>query len=303
MAARPFIAIGALLLAACSAEEPSGEAPENPVVVYADREVEGEFKPLFDEYREETSTIVIVRYGDPEGVVDDVIRNDISPPADILLTSTVMEAWRAAEEGALRPIYSQLAEEGVPAWAKDPDGLWLGLGFDVAVIVSAGIEPPGDYTSLADERFAGTLCLSSSAIPMNQVVMAMLIDAIGVRQTELAVRGWVRNLALPPFDTQEKLVGALQEGLCQAGIVSARTAQSSRLQLEAVAATYGDVYAAGLARHAQNPDGAMLLVEWLIEQYAKEGFADNRFGLEKNIGRAAWNRQDAVKLAERAGYR
>ncbi len=180
--------------------------------------------------------------------------------------------------------------------------MWLGLGFDAAVIVSAGVDPPGDYTTLGDERFAGTLCLSSSALPVNRIVIAMLIDALGVRQAELAVRGWVRNLVLPPFDTQEKLVGALQEGLCQAGIVSARTAGLSGLQVEAVAATYGDVYAAGLARHAHNPDGALLLVEWLIERYAKEGFADNRFGLEKNIGRAAWNRQDAVKLAERAGY-
>lgn len=303
MAARLFFATGISILAACSPQEHPVEAPDKPVVVYAARQLEGAFKPLLDEYKQETGTIMILRFGDSGGVVDDVIRNDISPPADLLLTATVMEAWRAAEEGALRPIYSEIGDETIPAWAKDPDGLWLGLGFDAAVIVSTGIEPPGEYASLADERFAGTLCLSSSAIPVNQVVVGMLIDALGVRQTELTVRGWVRNLALPPFDTQERLVAALQEGICQAAFVSAREAESSGLQAEAMAVTYGDVNAAGIARHARNPEGALLLVEWLIEQYAKEQFADNRHGIEENIGRAAWNNEKAVKLAERAGYR
>lgn len=272
-------------------------------MIYAAAEYESTFKPIFDQYTHETGTIVIARYGDAGDMVDDVIRNDISPPADVLLTSTVMEVWRAAEEGALRPIHSRVADESIPAWARDPDSVWLGLGFDAAVIVSAGIDPPGDYAGLADDRLAGHLCLSSSAISINQVVIAMMIDSLGIRQTELAVRGWIRNLALPPFDTEERLVGALQEGQCKSAIVSADVAETSGLAGRAPAATYGDVDAIGIARHAQNPEGALLLVEWLIGHYAKQRFADAQYTSDKNVGVAAWNYEDAARLTERAGYR
>jgi iron(III) transport system substrate-binding protein len=295
--------VACILLVACSPEDPAAEVPTRPVVIYAAAEYESTFKALFDQYGRETGTIVIVRYGDSGGLVDDVIRNDISPPADVLLTSTVMEIWRAAEDGALRPINSRVADEAIPAWAKDPDSLWLGLGFDAAVIVSAGIDPPGNYAGLADDRFAGHLCLSSSAISINQAVIAMLIDTLGIRQTELAVRGWVRNLALPPFDTEEMLAGALREGQCKSAIVSAGVAETSGLAGQAPAATYGDVDAIGIARHAQNPEAATLLVEWLIEHYAKQRFADAQHTSASNVGGAAWNYEDAAKLTERAGYK
>lgn len=297
------VVVAAAAVAACSPGEPAVEALVDQVVVYAAEEYRGTISPLFEQYEDESGTIVIVRFGAPRDVVADLIRNDISPPADLLLTSSVMAVWPAAEEGALRPMHSQAADELIPAWARDTDDLWLGLRFDAAVIAPAVMDLPDDFASLADGRFANRLCLSSPANPINQVVIAMLIDSQGARQAELTVRGWVRNMALPVFATEEALAGALGDGRCQAGIVSASVADAAGLSRHRMRHSWGDVDAIGVARHARNPDAALRLAEWLIRQMAPSGFAGSGQAGEKNVGLAAWYRDDAVRLAERAGYR
>jgi len=309
------------LLVACTPEQSTEEAPE-PIVVYAAGKDRTYLPALFGSYTKETGVEVIVRYGNASGIVDDVIDSRVSPVADILLVPSVTEIWRAAEEGALRPIYSEFVQDSVPTWLRDPDEYWVALSYRTAVLVydPDSISPDllSSYEELAEAQFRGRICMSSASLAINRAVIAMLIDKLGIRDTELAVRGWVANLAMPTFDSEIELLRAVQSGDCSVGIASSQAAalaaqsiEDSRFELFTPAVNYSDIEAVGVARHARNPDGALALLEWLLSEkiqtqhsshtmaYAAISAANGR----KNVALVARHIEETQKLAERARYR
>ena len=330
--------VTALAIFAASCEQDSQERQadvrQDPVVVYAAFRDDAQLRDALAAYTDETGVLVIIRGGDPDDIVDDLIANEISPPADLLITRSVAQLSRAAEEGALRPVYRDALRERAPAWSRDPDDLWFGTGYRAAVVAYAtpdpGVADLEDFAALAEPRFREALCLSASANPVNRAVIAMMIEELGVRPAELVVRGWIANLAQPVFATDAELLSAIRSGSCRVGIVSSQAVAAARQTegAQAVASTvpaktYADIDGVGVARHARNPEGAAALIEWLLsteaqERHAADGLlfptvetADQHALLDsavrtstsaKNVGLVAWHQLAAVKLAERARY-
>jgi iron(III) transport system substrate-binding protein len=226
----------------------------------------------------------------------------------VLATRSVIDAWRAADESALRPLYSEPAREHVPAWARDPDDLWFGTKAHSAVIAhnlaDGHADGVADVGTLAEPRFAGMLCLSSSAIPVNRTVIATMIGELGDRPAELVVRGWIKNLAVPPFDDEAQLIKAIESGVCGIGIVSNTALDIATADLERLvpASWYADVETLGIARHARNPDGAAEFVEWLLANSVLGSVVGDSSVSRENVSVVAWHSEDAIKLAERARY-
>jgi len=325
----------AILSIACSERQRSGVsvAPSpGPLVVYASYADEAYLPDLFAGFTSDTGIRVNVQYGDAAANVDMVIENRGSPPADLLLTSGVVGAWRAAEEGALRPLGSQLVRKIVPARLRDADDYWTAVTFRTAQIVfrtekiSAGdVE---HYEDLAGPTFQGQLCLSSSGLAVNRAVIAMLIRRYGARPTETVVRGWIGNLAVPPFRSEAALLQAIDAGACDVGIVSSsrlRMNQPQAAEHGIVAATptpaYANAEAIGITRHAREPEAARRLIEWMLSpavqsQHSRQTSTYPVNALahgqktswsvqpgESNVAKLAVFDDDAVRLAERAGYR
>lgn len=317
----------ALMVAACdSAPDAEPDRPE-PVVVYASYADETYLPGLFAGFTNETGVPVTVRYGEPSRTVDDVIADRGSPPADVLLATNVADIWRAADEGALRPLTAG-NRSNIVDFLRDPDDLWVAVGLRIAVIAyGQDVEnKPESYQGLAEPAYRGRLCLSSSSLPVNRSLIAMLIAELGVRPAEIVVRGWVQNLALPPFESEAALFAAVEAGSCDYGISSSRTAALSANGHGGGAAesviprpAYFDIEGIGVARHARYPESAQLLVDWMLSEEAQRKHAlgahqdssrgdqpnpltAERIG-QKNIGLAGWHDNDAVLLAERAGYR
>jgi len=319
MSRSPFV-FACLLLAACTPDAPVGEVRQEPVVIYTDQLQTERLTALFDAYTEETGAVVIVRHADPEAVVDDVIRNRISPPADLLLTQSVTGVYRAALEGALRPMNSPVVDERVPAALRDPDGFWIALTYrGTSIAYRRGAVDAGDvagFEALADPALKGRLCLSSSMDSHNLAVIALLIDRLGVHDAELVVRGWVANLARPVFADERDLWQAIEAGGCDASLLSSAgaawtaRARIANIAIETPLTDSTDVEAMGIARHARNPDGATRMVEWLLRDDAQAAFADAAdaspatvdYEGERNVGTVGWYRDEAVSLAERARY-
>ena len=316
-------ALGIAFLVACTPEQYAEEQPAlESVVVYAaysDREY---LPALFEGYTKETGVAVIVRYGNTPGIVDDVIDRRVSPGADLLLVPSVAEIWRAAEEGALRPIYSAFVHDSVPTWLRDPDEFWVALSYRTAVLVYnpdvVGVDRLSTYETLAESQFRGHVCLSSSSLPINRTVIATLIDEFGIRNAELAVRGWVANLAVPAFDSEAELLRAFQSDDCSIGIVSSQAAalanqniEDSRIEIFTPAVNYSEIEGIGIARHAGNPNGALALLEWLLSKKIQTQHASHTMAYAaisastgmKNVSLVARHSEEAQKLAERARYR
>jgi iron(III) transport system substrate-binding protein len=316
-----------LLLASC---EPSTDTMSTadrhalaaPVVVYAT--YGDSYLPEFFKAFTQTSGIRVVVHNADE-VVDNVIANRGSPPADVLLTGDMTGIWRAADEGALRPVGLGAFRTRLPDWLRDPDGYWVAIGLRTSVLAYdsriAGFEAPTSYKDLADERYRGQLCLSLSSESANHTVIAMLIDEMGVRPAEIVVRGWMDNLAMPVYKSESELLTALKSTHCQMGIVSSNQIAMMADSTEAIVrpaafpVLFANIEGAGIARHARNPEAAAALIEWMLSDAAQSGYSQRTFSYSvidadklidvsrKNVSATGWRDADAVKLAQRAGYR
>ena len=300
-----------ILTAGCSADD--APAPAAPVVVYAAYKDVSYLRGLFADYSRESGAMVILRSGAAGDIVDDLIANAIDPPADLLLTPTVNGVYRAAGEGALRPLMLPALAARVPQRLRDPEGYWLPLSFRrVAIVFNPAAVTTGtasDYESLAGAPFHGSLCLSSAALPVNRSVIAALIAQKGVRGAELVVRGWVANLARPVFTDEASLLAAIASGECGLGVVSGELA--ANLPTVVPDPPVVDIEGLGIARHARNPSGAAQLIEWLLSDTVQAKYAaDNGVAAATgsvrgsgNVGLAAWYDEDAARLAQRARFR
>ncbi|MGI9238723.1 MAG: ABC transporter substrate-binding protein [Woeseiaceae bacterium] len=292
--------LGLMIVAACNADRPgAGDSPIKPVVVYAEPEQEVRLLEVFSDFTSETQIPVNLQIADSESNLKNVIDNQGAPRADVLITSNVTDIWRAADEGALRPIAAKVFE-GVPAVLKDPDGTWAPIRVRYAVIaVVEGASPVDEYGDLAASELRGKVCLSSSTLPVNRSLIAMLIEDIGLKPAERMVRAWVRNLAASPYATEQQLVDALKSGPCQYGVISSRD-DIDGLSIVSPHPLYLDIDAIGVARHAEQAESAQALVEWMLESNT---LPEPESSNGRNVGLAGWHDEDVRLLAERAGYR
>lgn len=333
MSARGLCLATVLVLCACEKPAVAPAEPESrpePVVVYASYTDEGYLPSLFATFTRETGIPVTVRHREERQNVSEVIEKRGSPVADVLLTRSVHGVWLAADEGALLPLQSEQIPNVVPNWLRDPDGYWTATGFaPIFIALNGNAEYVSDgaiskYEDLGKPEFRSRVCLSSSSLAVNRTLIANLIADLGVRPAEIIVRGWIANLALPPFESEQELLQAIEAGTCDVGVVSGlafarfgRPGIAARLPVPG----YIDLEAVGIGRHARSPDAARRLVEWFIARDAQaahsagtgllpanaallaEPYKNLNTEGRRNVGIAGFNEVDAVKLAERAAWR
>ncbi len=324
--------------AGCGSEvavEETAPADSNPIVVYstiAERIVD----PVLGTYTAESGTEILLVVGE----FRDLQEKERRPVTDLFIADNIADLWQAAEQDVFRPTRSEVITRRIPAQLRDPEHLWVSFASRARTIVynpeltSAGErESLVDYASLADEIWHERLCLSSSTVAENGSLIAMLINDSGARDAELVVRGWRANLATPVFIDDTQLLQAIAAGQCVVGIAdSSEIARLLRTNSDANIAPHRfpdsgvlhiNVSGGGVTRHAQNPESAVALLEWLTSDAANTLFATLTLGFPANPESAAdaslaeWSgfepnpvnvaslgylQEDAIKLAERARY-
>lgn len=259
-------------------------------------------------------------------------------PADVLITVDAGNLWEAAQTGLLAELDSTVLEAAIPAHLRDPDLRWVGLSVRARTIVHHPQRAPASslssYAALAEPEWKGRLCLRTSKKVYNQSLVAMLIAENGEEQTESIVRGWVENLAAPPFSNDTAVLKAIAAGQCDVGIVN--TYYYGRLLREnpelplAIfwpdqdgAGVHVNVSGAGVLKASDSAQAAQQLVEWLASAQAQTDFAGMNLeypanpAVEAVPAVAAWGsfkpnlinvneagrlQATAVKLMDRAGY-
>ena len=289
-------------------------------------------------YAEETGVIVNYMVDTDQVLIDKLIRKEHFPGADVLLISGAGNLAQAVDENVLRPVATPALERIAPA-RRDPDGFWYALGARAQMIVYDTRTVDGatlaGYAELAGETWAGRLCLERSLSERSRSLVAALIAEHGERQAEIIVRGWRANLAQSVFDEQHALLEAIEAGRCAVGIVGSDAVARSVVRGAAThlglhfpdaahAGTQVQLLAAGVVRHANDPDGATQFLEWLASDAGqralhRQGFdyptaagvdaaapIDTWTGFDESpIGasRIGFIYPDAVLLVERARYR
>lgn len=277
----------ALLMAAAALTSAKSAAAAETVVVYSARN-EQLIKPLFDRFTAETGIEVRFTTADAAVLIERLAAEGRNSQADMLMTVDAGELWNAANRGLLRPTRSKTLETNVPATLRDPENRWVGLSQRARTIVyhPGRVDPKtlGSYEDLANRQWRGRLCLRSSKKVYNQSLVAMMISARGEAKTEATVRGWVANLAAPPFANDNQVIEAIAAGQCDVGLVNTyylgRILQKQpdfpvRIHWanQQGDGTHVNISGAGITLHARNPVGAQKLLEWLSAGEAQRLFA------------------------------
>lgn len=310
------------------------------VVVYSARN-EQLIKPLFDAYTKETG--VEVKFStDKEGPLMARLKAEgKNTPADLFITVDAGNLWQAAQEGLLQPIDSATLKANVPSHLRDPDNQWFGLSVRARTIVynTEKVKPAelSTYEALATSAWHKRLCLRTSKKVYNQSLVATMISQHGEAKTEEMVRGWVANLAIPPFSDDTMALEAVASGVCDVTLVN--TYYLGRLQKEdpslplaifwpnqgaGEAGVHVNVSGAGLTKYAKHKADAVKLLEWLSSEKAQNLYADENMefpvnpAVKPHAAVAAWGgfkqnpinvseagklQAKAVMLMDRAGYK
>lgn len=330
MSVRAAAAVLGASLCAC-APAPAGP----PLVLYTSLSADVA-AGLAAAYTEQTGTAVHYLVEPAAVLVDKLEARAHRPPADVLLAEGAESLARAVDSGVLRPLPPGSLPAGGRGDFGDPDGYWTGLLVRPGVVAAAGPgQDPGSvdgYADLAETRFRGRLCLPGSSTPAGAALVAALIAGLGERDAELAVRGWIKNLARPVFDSDDALLDALVDGRCSAAIVDAgralrRVRDGAELVIawpdDAGVGTAVSVTGAGVSRHAARPGAAAEFVAWLstpgiqrwlagqLDAWPTHPAAEpppalvNEAGFRPGplpVSATGYYRDEADRLAERARY-
>ena len=169
----------------------------------------------------------------------------------------------------------------------------------------------------------------------NQSLVGTMIANLGAVKTEQIVKGWVANLAAPPFANDTAMLEAIGAGRCDVGI--ANTYYYGRLMDKQPnlpigiffadqqgKGTHVNVSGAGVTKFSKRPAEAQKFIEWLSGSEAQNLFADlnheypanpkvkpdpkvAKWGSFKqdviNVSVAGSNQKRAVMLMRKAGYK
>jgi iron(III) transport system substrate-binding protein len=289
------VALG-LLLAACGAADPDAPASEAAadhevapaeLVVYSERK-EPLIQPIFERYTAETGVRVRWLTDAAPVLIERLAAEGANRRADLFMAVDAGSLWQAAERGLLQPLQSDALDSAVPAHLRDPQGSWFGLSLRARTIVYSTERVAEDelstYAALAEPQWRGRLCLRSSRKVYNQSLTAMLIERLGVAETERILRGWVANLAASPFADDTLLAQAIAAGQCDVGIIN--TYYLARLQQDApgfpvavfwpdqeAAGVHVNISGAGVVAGSSRQPAAQALLEWLASEAVQQQFA------------------------------
>ncbi len=308
------------------------------LVVYTARK-EHLIRPLFESYTRQTGVNIKYITGKAPVLLQRLKAEGRNTPADMLITVDAGNLWHAAQENVLQPVESEVLKNNIPAHLKDPQNRWFGLSVRARTIVySTARVAPADlstYEDLANPKWKGRLILRTSKKVYNQSLVAMLISEHGIKYTEKIVKGWVGNLATPPFSNDTKVMQAIVAGQGDVGIVN--TYYYGRLMRkdpnlplaifwpnQQTGGVLVNVSGAGITTHTKHKQAAVDLLEWLSTPNAQNLFADANLEypanptVKPNPVVAAWGtfkqnpinlksagafQADAIRLMDRAGYK
>lgn len=307
------------------------------LVVYSERK-EPLFTPILDAYTKQTGVEVQLLTDQAQVLIERIVAEGERTRADVLVTVDAGNLWQATERGVLAKTESSVLDAVVPPAFRDPEGRWYAITERARVIVhSTDRVEAGElssYEDLADPKWKGRLCLRSSKKVYNQSLVATMIARLGAQETERVVRGWVDNLAAPPFADDTQLAQAIAAGQCDVGIIN--TYYLGRLikddpdfpvtvfwPNQDSAGVHVNISGAGVVKHSDQKTQAQKLLEWMAGDEVQHLFAGANIefpakpGIEVDPVAAAWGpykadpvnvveagrrQAEAVRLMDRAGW-
>jgi iron(III) transport system substrate-binding protein len=311
-----------------------GSAQE--VVVYSAR-IEKLIKPMFNAFTAKTGIKVRYFTASEKELFERLRAEGSKSRADLFMTVDAGNLWIAEQAGLLQGFESPVIERNIPGQFRAGDNAWVGLSIRARPIMYSveRVKPSelSTYETLGNPKWQGRLCLRTSRKVYTQSLVATMIRALGEKQAEDVIRGWIDNQARI-FNSDTKLIQSIAAGQCDVGI--ANTYYLARLQAKDAAfpvavfwpnqndrGVHVNISGAGLTKYARNASDTIKLIEFLSSPEAQNLYADGNYEYPANPAVkphkfiAAWGsfkadpvnvaaagelQVGAVKLMDRVGY-
>lgn len=268
---------------------------QQSVNLYTTREP-GLVRPLLEAFTKDTGikvNTVFVKDGLPERVAAEGARS----PADVLMAVDFGNMVDLVEKGVTQPVKSDVLEEAVPAFLRDPKGHWYALSMRARVAYASkklGLKSFA-YEDLADPKYKGRVCIRSGQHPYNTALFAAIIAEHGEKKAEEWLRGVKANLARKPGGGDRDVARDILAGICDIGLANSyyvglmRSGQGGPEQQKWADAvdvllptlggkgTHVNISGAALARNAPNREAAVKFMEWLVSDQAQAIYARANF--------------------------
>ncbi|SMM98668.1 Ferric iron ABC transporter, iron-binding protein [uncultured Candidatus Thioglobus sp.] len=259
--------------------------------------------------------------------------------ADMFMTVDAGNLWYAGTQDLFQSVKTKVLQDNIPSYLRDPEGLWTGLSMRARTIVyNTNTVKPSDlstYADLANDKWAGRLCLRTSKKVYTKSLVASIIYHQGEEKAGKIIEGWVENLAATPNAKDSHVMNAILSGQCDVGLVNTYyygrlmdKKPDAPLKLfwanQKTTGVHVNITGAGVTKHAKNPAKAIRLLEWLSSPEAQKIYgalnkeypanpsvqpdaAVAEWGAFKqdsmNLSQAGILQADAVKLMQKKGYR
>ncbi|HEY2217625.1 MAG TPA: iron ABC transporter substrate-binding protein [Solirubrobacteraceae bacterium] len=213
-------AVLAALAVGCGSSSSSGASSAGTLTLYSAQH-EQMTNALAKAFERKTGATVRVRFGEDEGLANQIVQEGSASPADALLTENTPPLELLAEKGLLTPVKpSTLAQ--VPARYSSPSGHWVGVVARETVLIYnpkliRASELPKSILDLAKPEWKGKLAIAPSEPDFVPIVSA--IDKLDGRATTTRwLEGFGANAKR--YDDNEGIVAAVEDGQVAAGIIN-----------------------------------------------------------------------------------
>ena len=282
---------------------------------------------LYSDFEEMTGITINRIEGNADELITRMEAEGANSPADIFLTVDTVRLSRAKDLGLLQPVESDVLEASIPAYLQDDDNQWFGFSQRARILFydkERVTNPPQTYQDLANEEYAGLICIRSSTNVYTQNIVAALVDHLG----EDAVSGWaeavVGNFARAPQGGDTDQLRGIASGEC--GIAMSNTYYFARAlrkgdstmteaDLEKIGwvfpnqndiGAHMNISGGGVAANAPNRDNAVRFLEYLASEQAQEYFSAGNdeypgvpgVGLSESVAALGIFRPDTIALSD-----
>jgi iron(III) transport system substrate-binding protein len=260
-------------------------------------------KPFLDEFTKKTDIKVNVVFVH-SGMVKKIESEGKNTKADGVLTVDISRLKEHADAGQFQPVKSAVIDKNIPAYLRDPEGLWVGLTRRVRVIAASKerVKPGAikNYEDLADPKWKGKICTRAGSHVYNRALVASMIVAHGEGKTEAWAKGLVDNLAQKPQGGDREQVKAIKEGVCDLALINnyyfgLMKFNNKKPEQQAWAdavylifpnqdnrGTQVNISGVGLTKHAKNKDNMIKLIEFLTGDFAQHKYAADNYEYPAN---------------------
>jgi iron(III) transport system substrate-binding protein len=172
-------------------------------------------------FEKQSGATVRVRFGEDEGLANQIVQEDSASPADVLLTENTPPLELLSEKSLLANVdASTLAQ--VPSRYDSKSGQWVGVAARETVLIYdprkiSASELPKSILDLAKPEWKGKLAIAPSEPDFVPIVSA--IDKLDGRA---ATTSWLEGFAANAkrYDDNEGIVAAVEAGQVDAGVIN-----------------------------------------------------------------------------------